>query len=241
MSVRLAWRSSARARRRCAGQMPVQPAHDQVGVVLGDVVEVVGDAAPHIVARIVLQRASSGSVGDGSAHQRLQPQAPGQARPAAFADQAAHLRAGVGAQRCRVSKTRCGWRTMKGRIANSAVKRCVSACSAASARSGWPGRGARRTRRRATGSSRADRRVRSPGAASEASGWGGASAASMTSAAASKSAGSVASSAAHICIARAFSSSVSRPSQASACEAFAVEARPGTLQGPRPRRAPAPG
>ena len=39
----------------CVDQMAFQPGDDHVGVVFGDVVEVVGDTAPHIRGRVILQ------------------------------------------------------------------------------------------------------------------------------------------------------------------------------------------
>jgi len=55
----------------------------------------VGHAAAHVLARVVLQRAQQRQRGRRVVHQRREPQAPGQARAAAFADQAAHVRARV--------------------------------------------------------------------------------------------------------------------------------------------------
>jgi hypothetical protein len=75
------------------GQVLVEPARHQRRVVLGDVVEVVGDAAAHVLARVVLQRLQQRQRGARISDQAFQLQPPGQARAAAFADQPPHMRA----------------------------------------------------------------------------------------------------------------------------------------------------
>ena len=80
--------------------------------------------------------ASSGSVGDGSATSAFscRPQGRRGRLPSLTRRRTCSLSSC--AQRASVAKTCSGCATMKGRIANSAVKRCVSACSTASATRG---------------------------------------------------------------------------------------------------------
>ena len=73
------------------GQMLSNPCDDDGRVVLGNVVQVIGHAAAHGVARVVLQGQQQRQSRRRVVHQRLEPDAPGQARSAAFADQAPHV------------------------------------------------------------------------------------------------------------------------------------------------------
>jgi hypothetical protein len=67
-----------------------------VGVVFGDVVEVVGDGFADVEGGIVAQGVEDASGGLGVLHKRLQAEAPGEAGAGAFAGEAAHVLAGVG-------------------------------------------------------------------------------------------------------------------------------------------------
>jgi hypothetical protein len=120
-------------------QMLLEPIGDDVGMVLGDVVEVVGDAAAHVLTGVVLQgfeqrqrrptdrRRSAAAAG---------PTAPRPRLPSLTSRRTCGL--GSGVQPCSVAQRELlVGSTRNGRIANSAVERCVSACSACSARCGW--------------------------------------------------------------------------------------------------------
>ena len=128
-------------------------------------------------------------------------------------------------QSASVVKVSSGWRSMKGRSAHSAVWRWVSACSVRSARCGesMPRLTTNSPSGQTTQPARPSGPLRSVARSSPAP--GGASAASITAAACSKSSGSVASSAAHRCSARALNSSSSSPCSASASKRAA--AKPG--------------
>jgi hypothetical protein len=93
-AARVLEQRAAFARRR--GQVRGEPVGDHPGMVLGDIVQVVGDAAAHVLARVVLQRFEQRQRRPRIGDQELQLHAPRQARPAALADQAAHVRARVG-------------------------------------------------------------------------------------------------------------------------------------------------
>ena len=67
----------------------------QGGVVLADVVEVVGHRAAHVQRRVVLQPLQQGKHRAGITLEGAQARGPGQARAAAFGHQAAHMLAGV--------------------------------------------------------------------------------------------------------------------------------------------------
>ena len=82
-------------RRRSALQpLPTERDRD-IRVVLADVVDVVGDGALHIALGIVLEELEQGDDGPRVLLESGQPRRPGQPRPRAFGNQAAHMRAGV--------------------------------------------------------------------------------------------------------------------------------------------------
>ena len=219
--------------------MLVQPRRHQLGMVLGDVVQVVGDAAAHVVAGVVLQRPQQRQGGRRVIDQRLQLQAPRQARPRALADQPPHMLAGVvdpacqrGERELRVPQHERAQRPLGGEALRDGVQRLQRALRVIEAAAGDKLAG------------RPQRPARQPGCAidevvaARRQRSGGASAASIQPAAMSKSSGRVACSASHSCSARAFSSSACRPGSAERAET----ARP---EMPAPRataawRSPAP-
>ena len=68
---------------------------DGVGVVLGDVVQMVGDRAADVFGRVVPQPLDERQRRPRVGLERLQAHAPGQARPRAFRDQPAHMFVGI--------------------------------------------------------------------------------------------------------------------------------------------------
>ena len=67
-----------------------------LGVVFGDVAQVVGHTAAHVQRWVVLQPLQNGQHRAGVLHKSSQAHAPGQPGAAAFRAQAAHMRVGVG-------------------------------------------------------------------------------------------------------------------------------------------------
>ena len=139
---------------------------------------------------------------------------------------------GSSTQRCRTANTAWGWRWMKGRMANSAENRCVSACRQARARgtSSMPRRATNSASDQTTQPRRPSASPASPVASPTGSPWassaiGSARLAWMWSAARAKSSGRVASSASASCIARALNSSRSSPW--AACRSKALRSNPG--------------
>ena len=156
---------------------------------------------------------SSGSVGEGSATSRCRRRPQG--RRGRLPSLTRRRTCGLGSWRhCpRVARVRSKCCTSSGRMANSAVKRWVSACRARSARSGSAS-----PRRAMNSPSGQPIQPASPASLVPmprvSSGAAGARADSSTPAARSKSAGSVASSASATCMARAFISRPPRPGSA---------------------------
>lgn len=92
--------------------VPAVPAgrdrEQHVRMILADVVQVVGDAAPHVLARVGLEDLEDLEHGTGIALERLQRHAPRQARPAALARKTAHVLVVVGRPSPHLSHRRHG-------------------------------------------------------------------------------------------------------------------------------------
>jgi hypothetical protein len=92
---------------RCVGrgQVRLQPFGHDRRMILGDVVEVIGHAPPHVLARVVLQGSQQRQRGGRIGHECLELHPPREAWATAFAHQSAHVRTrivhplGEGAQR----------------------------------------------------------------------------------------------------------------------------------------------
>ena len=81
----------------CFGDVPGGEAvEDPVGVVFGDVVEVVGDGFADVESGVVAQGVEDGGGGVGVLDKGLEAEAPGEAGAGAFAGEAADVLAGVG-------------------------------------------------------------------------------------------------------------------------------------------------
>ena len=177
------------------------------GMVLPDVVEIVRHRSPYVERRIVPQPFEQ--VDD---RRRIVRRTRAGAAPTAAASAClrrpagARVRSGHASTRAAARAARPGWASINGRMANSAVNTCVSACSAAGRRPRAARRTAARTRyapgSRTTPSRRPAR-------------WFAGSVASSTSTAAAKSCGRCCRSTRPRCRPRSSSSSDSKPRSAS--------------------------